>query len=105
MVARQIIDHDRLIAHWKAVLAVPLIEVVCEEMVADYETQARRLVAAVGLPWDPACLEFHTLKRPVRTASLNQVRQPIYSTSVNRWKHYEPALAAFMKTMAQNGVT
>ena len=72
VVAKQIIDHDRLIAHWKSVLPIPIIEVVYEELVADFESQARRLVEAVGLPWDSACLEYHSLKRTILTASLAQ---------------------------------
>jgi hypothetical protein len=55
---------------------------------------ARRLVEWCGLDWEPACLAFHEGKRPVRTASVSQVRQPIYKRSVARWKHYEPALGA-----------
>ena len=51
---------------------------------------ARRLIAACGLEWEPACLEFHRTERPVRTASVTQVRQPIYQRSVARWKNYEP---------------
>ncbi len=101
VVAEQIIEHDRLIAYWKTVLPIPLIEVVYEELVAEFEPQARRLVEAVGLPWDPACLEFHLLKRTVRTASLGQVRKPIYSKSVGRWKNYEAALAPFFETFAR----
>ncbi len=54
---------------------------------------ARRLVAAFGLEWEPACLDFHRLRRPVRTASATQVRRPIYSQSVARWRNYEAALA------------
>jgi tetratricopeptide (TPR) repeat protein len=102
-IARQIIDHDRLIAHWKAVLPIPLIEVVYEEFVADFEAQARRLVESVGLEWHPACLDFHTLGRPIRTASLRQVRRPIYSRSVGRWRHYEAALAPLLDVFARHG--
>jgi hypothetical protein len=54
----------------------------------------RRLVGWCGLDWDPACLAFHEGQRPVRTASVSQVRQPIYQRSVARWKHYESALCA-----------
>jgi hypothetical protein len=61
--------------------------------VSDLEGVARRLVAACGQEWDPACLEFHRTDRPVRTASVVQVRQPVYSKSVARWKHYEHDLA------------
>ena len=60
---------------------------------ADLEGVARRLVAACRLEWNPACLEFHTTRRPVRTASITQVRQPIYRRSVARWKNYESELA------------
>ena len=102
LVAQQIIEHDRLIEHWKTMLPIPLIEVVYEELVADFEPQARRLIKAVGLPWDPACLEYHSLERTIRTASLGQVRQPIYSKSVGRWKNYEAALAPLLETFARN---
>ena len=78
--------------HWKAVLPVPIHEVDYEETVTDLESVARRLVAACGLAWEPACLEFHRTERPVRTASVMQVRQPVYQRSVARWKNYEPAL-------------
>jgi hypothetical protein len=63
------------------------------DTVGDVEGVACRLIAACGLEWEPACLEFHRTRRPVRTASITQVRQPIYSHSVARWKHYESALA------------
>ena len=85
-IGEQIIEHDQLIAHLKAVLLIPLIEVVYEELVGDFEREARRLVEAVGLEWDSICLEFHAKKRTIRTASLTQVRKPIYSKSVGRWK-------------------
>ena len=75
-------------------LPVPVLEVGYEETVADLEGVARRLVAWCGLEWEPACLAFHATRRPVRTASLRQVRQPIYTRSVARWKHYEKSLGA-----------
>jgi tetratricopeptide (TPR) repeat protein len=82
--------YQDLMAHWRTVLpADVLIEVDYEAVVADLEGQARRLVAACGLPWDDACLAFHRTTRPVRTASVNQVRQPLYASSVERWRPYE----------------
>ena len=79
-------------AHWRAVLPPAfMLEVEYEQMVGDFETQARRIVAHCGLPWDPACLDFHKTARPVQTASLIQVRQPIYKSSVGRWRP-DPAL-------------
>ncbi len=67
-----------------------------EETVADLEGVARKLVAWCGLAWEPKCLEFHEAKRPVSTASAVQVRQPIYTTSVGRWKHYQQSLATLL---------
>jgi tetratricopeptide (TPR) repeat protein len=63
-----------------------------EDVVADVERQARRIIAHIGLEWNEACLKFYETERPVRTASLSQVRQPIYSTSVGRWRKYEAYL-------------
>ena len=79
--------------HWRQVLPVPMLEVDYEELVADLETWSRAIVAWCGLEWDPACLEFHKTSRPVRTSSVEQVRQPIYTSSVGRWKNYERSLA------------
>ncbi len=66
-----------------------LLEIRYEEIVADLEGQARRLLAHCGLDWDPHCLEFHRTERRVRTASVTQVRQPIYDTSIGSWRAYE----------------
>ncbi len=82
----------RMMDHWRSVLPVTMHEVRYEHTVADLEGVARGLVAACQLEWDPACLDFHRSRRAVRTASAMQVRQPIYSRSVGRWKHYEPYL-------------
>ena len=73
-------------------LPAPILEVEYEETVDDLEGVARRLIAACGLEWEPACLEFHRTERPVRTASVTQVRQPVYKKSVARWKNYESDL-------------
>ena len=79
--------YHRLMAHWRTVLpAECMLDAVYEDIVADFENQARRIIAHCGLPWDPACLEFHKGSRPVHTASLVQVRQPIYRSSVGRWR-------------------
>jgi hypothetical protein len=70
-----------------------------EATVDDLEGVARRLIDACGLEWDAACLEFHRSRRPVRTASITQVRQPIYKTSVARWKNYEHALGDLFRAL------
>jgi hypothetical protein len=69
-----------------------MLDVRYEELVGDFEPQARRIVAHAGLPWDDACLAFHQTERLVRTASMTQVRQPIYRTSIGRWRPYEKLL-------------
>jgi hypothetical protein len=80
----------RLMRHWHEVLPPgTILDLRYEDMVADMEGQARRALDYLGLPWDEACLEFHHNRRRVKTASLAQVRQPIYKTSVARWKHYQ----------------
>jgi tetratricopeptide (TPR) repeat protein len=91
-IAARFRDYRRLMEHWRQVLPVPLLEMDYEETVADLEGVARRLVAWCGLEWEPACLAFHETRRPVRTASVTQIREPIYRRSVARWKHYEKAL-------------
>jgi tetratricopeptide (TPR) repeat protein len=91
--ASRFVQYRRIMDHWQAVLPVPVREAVYEELVSDLEPAARRLVAACGLEWEPACLEFHRTQRPIRTASVVQVRQPVYQQSVARWKNYQSALA------------
>jgi hypothetical protein len=83
----------KLMEYWRAELPVAIHHVDYEEAVTNLEGVARRLVSACGLDWEPACLEFHGTQRPIRTASVSQVRQPVYRKSVGRWKNYEFALA------------
>jgi tetratricopeptide (TPR) repeat protein len=83
-------EYRRLMAHWRAVLPPgTLIEVRYEDLVDEPESWSRRMLAHIGLPWDPRCLEFHRTERPVLTASNWQVRQPINRGSVERWRRYE----------------
>ena len=85
-------EYLRLMDHWAKALPLRLLEVQYEQTVADPETAARRLVDFVGLAWDDACLRFHESKRAVTTPSRWQVRQPIYRTSMQRWRNYEAHL-------------
>lgn len=99
VIARRIDDYRRIMGHWSAVLPLPIHEVSYEQLVEDIETQARRLVAACDLDWEPACLRFHEAARPVRTSSHTQVRQPLYRKSLDRWKHYEPYWGDWFKRL------
>ena len=91
-IASRFHQYRQLMDHWRTVLPLPILEVDYEETVSDLEAVARRLIAACGLEWEPSCLEFHRTERPIRTASVTQVRQPVYTRSVARWKNYLPAL-------------
>jgi Flp pilus assembly protein TadD len=80
---------SRLMEHWKSALELPIYTVDYEALVSSPESQVRQLVEFMGLDWEDACLQFHRNERIVRTASSGQVRQPIYSSSVGRWRRYE----------------
>jgi hypothetical protein len=81
--------YEALMAHWRQVLPPGMmLEVHYEDVVADVEGQARRLLAHCGMAWDDSCLAFHQTRRVVRTASAAQVRRPLYGSSVGRWHVY-----------------
>lgn len=86
---RYYVRYRQLMQHWQQVLPPgSILDLDYEALIADPEGQARRVMNFVGLPWDPACLEFHRNPRPVKTASVAQVRRPLYASSVARWKHF-----------------
>jgi hypothetical protein len=91
--------YRELMEHWDAVMPGAMLEVRYEEVVAALEPQARRIIAHCGLPCDDACLEFHRAARPVRTASANQVRQPIYHSSVGRWRAHKERLQPLLQVL------
>ncbi len=82
-------DYVALMAHFDQVLPGRVHRVFYEQMVADTETEVHRLLAYCGLPFDPACLRFHENERAVRTASSEQVRQPIFREGLEQWRHYD----------------
>ncbi|WP_435009065.1 tetratricopeptide repeat-containing sulfotransferase family protein [Tundrisphaera lichenicola] len=91
-IASRIEDYRRVMDHWRRALPTPLFEVDYEELVAEPGRISRDLVAWIGLEWDPACLDFHQARHAVQSASVAQVRRPIYRTSVGRWENYREAL-------------
>ena len=95
---------DALTAHWRAGLPQNYLEVRYEDVVDHTEQEARRLVEFCELPWDARCLAFQDNTAPVATASSVQVRQPIYRTSVERWRHYERELAPLRALLVDAGV-
>nr|WP_017667402.1 tetratricopeptide repeat-containing sulfotransferase family protein [Sandarakinorhabdus sp. AAP62] len=98
-VGRYYRDYVRLMAHFDAVDPGAVTRVIYEEMVADTENQVRRLLGAVGLAFEPACLEFWRNDRAVRTASSEQVRQPIFTDGVDHWKAFAPWLGPLTETL------
>ncbi len=92
--------YEKMMAHWRDALPpAAMLEIRYEDLIDDFESHARRLVAFAGLEWDPACLEFYRTQRPVRTASVAQVRRPIYKTSVGRWKGQEQRLKPLLDAL------
>jgi hypothetical protein len=92
--------YERLMAHWRAVLPPGrILDVRYEALVADVESEARRLVAHCGLDWDPRCLDFHRSERPVRTASASQVRRPIYESAVGWGQTYRDFLNPLLQAL------
>jgi hypothetical protein len=98
-IARRFRQYRRLMEHWHAVLPVVIHEVSYEEVVTDLESEARRLAAVCGMDWDPRCLDYYRTERPVGTASAAQVRQPIYTRSVERWRNYQIELASLFAAL------
>ena len=94
----------RLCDHWASVMPSMILQVDYEDLVRDLEGTARQLVEFAGLPWDDACLSFHETERAVQTASAAQVRQPIYASSVDRWKPYEAHLKPMARAFEAAGV-
>jgi tetratricopeptide (TPR) repeat protein len=88
-----------LMQHWDQVLPGKVLRVNYEELVADPQANIRRLLQHCGVAFEPACLSFHQTQRSVRTASAEQVRQPIYTTSVGHWRHYEKELEPLRRAL------
>jgi Sulfotransferase family len=92
--------YTQMMAHWRSVLPPGgMLDVSYEEVVDDLEGQARRLIEYCGLPWDDRCLSFHKTVRPVKTASTVQVRQPLFRSSLQRWRRYQPSLGPLLQEL------
>jgi tetratricopeptide (TPR) repeat protein len=96
---------DRLIAHWTRVLPGKILQVQYEELVRDQEAQTRRMLDFCGLGWEERCLDFHDNAAPVATASAVQVRKRMYSTSIDRWRHYADSLQPLMRQLEADGIS
>ena len=92
-------QYERLMEHWREVLPLRIHEVHYDQLVCDPAGESRALIEHCGLPWDDCCLEYHNNSNVVQTASRVQVRQPIYRSSVQRWKRYEEHLAPLRRAL------
>lgn len=97
---RYYVDYDRLMRHWREVLPVEIFDLQYEDLIGDTETQIRKLLDHCDLDWEDACLSFYDTQRGVRTPSRWQVRQPIYTGSVQRWRNYESHLQPLKEILA-----
>jgi tetratricopeptide (TPR) repeat protein len=101
MLGRRYLRYHRLMEHWRAVLpAGSILEVRYEDLVADLEREVRRMLAHIALPWHEGCLDFHQNRRAVRTASVMQVRQRLYSGSIGRWQRFARQLEPLRALLA-----
>lgn len=94
--------YERLMQHWHTVLPGRILDINYEDTISDPEYWSRQLISHIGLEWDDACLAPHKLERAVKTFSQWQVRQPIYKTSVQRWKNYEPFITPLIEGLAKD---
>lgn len=97
-------QYVELMAYWKSVLSLPILDLVYEDTVADLEQQARKVIDFLGVDWNENCLKFYQVKRSVSTASVDQVRQPIYTKSVARWKRYGQQINPLIESLKAAGV-
>lgn len=102
--ARYYVAYDELMQHWDTVLPGVIHKVTYESLVADFETEARRLVEYCDLDWQPQCLTFYENPEASLTASTVQVRKPVYSSSVGKWRHYREQLEPLTKTLRDAGI-
>ena len=102
--ARYYIAYHQLMQHWHAALPGRIHTLRYEDLVGDVETEARRLVEYCGLDWQPQMLDFHTRHEASTTASAAQVRQPVYSRSVGRWRDYEQQLQPVREMLRDAGI-
>ena len=90
--------------HWRTTIPDAFLDVDYEKLVANQESETRRILQYLELEWEGACLDFHRHSGPAATASAAQVRQPIYSSSVGLWRKYARQLAPFAGKLGEHGI-
>ena len=95
-------QYARLMDHWDDVLPGFVLRVDHEDVVDDLEAQVRRILAFCGLPFEQACVDYHRTERSIRTPSSEQVRQPIFRSSLEQWRHYEQWLGPLKEALGED---
>jgi len=98
------IGYRKLMAHWHRILPGRIFDLAYEDVVTAQEPTTRRLLDYVGLPFEEACLQFHLNPASTATSSAVQVRQPLYDSSLQQWRHYEAELAPLRKQLEAAGI-
>lgn len=102
--AEYFVAYYQLMQHWHAALPGQILDVRYEDVVEDYETQARKMIDFCDLEWDPQCLNYRKTKAAITTLSASQVRSKIYSSSIGKWKHFEEDMAPALKILQEAGL-
>ena len=97
-------EYERLMAHWKKVIPLEILDVRYEHVLDDVQRESRRMLDYCQLDWEEACLAFHRSTRPVRTASSWQVRQPLYQKAKARWRKFEPHLDELKRALSERAI-
>lgn len=98
-IGREYVRYRKLMEHWHSVLPGRIIDVRFEDLVTDPQTEIPKLIAACGLPWDPACLRPDLNPRDGKTASKEQIKQPINTQGIGAWKPYEKHLGPLIDAL------
>ena len=102
--AKEYAFHEKLMTYWKSIFGDRILTVQYEKLATDPQSEARRIIDFIGLPWEDQCLEFYKRNSTVRTFSTQQVRQPVYTSSVERWRDYEAFLGPLFKALDDMGL-
>lgn len=102
-IGHYILAHEKLMRHWQEILPLPILEVAYESLVSAPESEAKRVIEFAGLAWDPACLQFYKRDTGVQTPSRWQVRQPVHTRSVGRWRNYQQHLQPLLDVLQLPG--
>lgn len=102
--AKYYIEHNNLLNHWQQIGGNQVMTVHYEDLVTDLEQQAKTVLQFLNLDWQPQCIDFHKNKQQTATASASQVRQKLYTGSIDLWKNYQPQLQPLIDTLKQAGI-